>query len=158
MVYFNGADTHTLDSGIGKRISIVYKVSLVDRQPENPLSIEQREKAYFDQFKDDVPLAIPTVTRNNIGLRQKNPEFTSFKNEMAKDREYFNSLNEDLLFTKPTVIRNNKGITYGTPAIRPQGPARARNFGGKRTVRKTRRNKRRHISRKNRRIGHYSKS
>ena len=99
MVYFNGADTHTLDAGIGKRISIVYKVSFVDREPNNPKSIEEREKEYFDQFKDDAPLANPTVTRNNTG------------------------------------------ITYST---RP----RARNFGGKRTVRKTRRNKRRHISRK----------
>lgn len=153
IVYFNGADTHTLDSGIGRRISIVYKVSYVDRQPDNPLSIEEREREYFDQFKDDVPLAIPTVIQNNIGLRQKNPEFTSFKNEIAKDREYFDSLNEDLLFTKPTVIRNNKGISYGTYAMRPPGPARARNFGGKRTVRRTRRNKRRHISRKNRRTG-----
>jgi hypothetical protein len=106
MVYFNGADTHTLDSGIGKRISIVYKVSFVDRDPTNPDSIEERERKYFDQFKDDVPLAIPTVTRNNIG------------------------------------------ISYGTPAIRPQGPARARNFGGKRTIRRIR-HKRRHISRKN---------
>lgn len=121
MVYFNGADTHTLDAGIGKRISIVYKVSFVDRRirKNNDAefeTIEQREKKYFDSFKDDAPLANPTVTRNNTG------------------------------------------ITYGTPAIRPQGPARARNFGGKRTVRRTRRNKRRHISRKNRRTVHYSKS
>lgn len=67
MVYFNGENSHTLDSGIGKRISIVYKVSYVDRQPDNPLSIEEREKAYFDQFKDDVPLPIHT-TKHNINI------------------------------------------------------------------------------------------
>jgi hypothetical protein len=67
MVYFNGENSHTLDAGIGKRVSIVYKVSYVDRQPDNPLSIEEREKAYFDRFKDDVPLPIHT-TKNNSNI------------------------------------------------------------------------------------------
>jgi hypothetical protein len=67
MVYFNGDKSHTLDAGVGKRVSIVYKVSYVDRQPDNPLSIEEREKVYFDQFKDDVPLPTHT-TKHNINI------------------------------------------------------------------------------------------
>jgi hypothetical protein len=68
MVYFNGENIHTLDAGVGKRISIVYKVSFVDRTPENPDSIEKREADYFAQFKDDRPLNIPRITKNNIGV------------------------------------------------------------------------------------------
>ena len=68
MVYFNGENVHTLDAGVGKRISIVYKVSYVDRTPDNPDSIEKREADYFAQFKDDRPLNVPRVTKNNIGV------------------------------------------------------------------------------------------
>ena len=64
IIYFNGEMVHTPDAGIGKRVSIVYKVSYVDRDPNNILSIEEREAEYFNQFKDDKPLPFPT--RNNV--------------------------------------------------------------------------------------------
>lgn len=102
MVYFNGDKSHTLDAGVGKRISIVYKVSYVDRQPENPLSIEEREKAYFEQF-EDAPFPIHT-TKNNIGLHT------------------------------------------GYVPMKVNVPQRARNFGGKQTIRRKRKQNR--ISRK----------
>jgi hypothetical protein len=99
MVYFNGENSHTLDSGIGKRISIVYKVSYVDRQPDNPLSIEEREKAYFDRFKDDVPLPIHTT-------------------------------------------KNNSNIPTGHVPMKVNVSRRARNFGGKQTIRHKRKQNR----------------
>jgi hypothetical protein len=76
MVYFNGQNTHTLDAGVGKRISIVYKVSFVDRDPDNKLSIEEREEIYFKKFQDDLPLANPTKTYNNTLRRSRglNPQ------------------------------------------------------------------------------------
>jgi hypothetical protein len=63
IIYFNGENTHTPDAGIGKRVSIVYKVSYVDRDPNHPLSIEEREAEYFSRFKDDIPLPFPTQNK-----------------------------------------------------------------------------------------------
>ena len=122
MVYFNGQNTHTLDAGVGKRISIVYKVSFVDRDPDNKLSIEEREEKYFKEFQDDLPLSNPTKTYNNTPRRS--PGLS--RNQYTLNQYNMNPKNHAL----PISINNAKSmlqsLQHNTPVKRGGRTRRSR--------------------------------
>ena len=82
VVYFNGADNHTLEAGIGKRVSIVYKVFFESKI--NPIddttlfdgkNLEERELEflYCNKGKDK---PILERQKSNIDIKSYNlPEF-----------------------------------------------------------------------------------
>lgn len=50
ITYFNGILNHSVEAGIGKRVSIVYKVCLVGEKSN--ITIEDREKIYFNSIQN----------------------------------------------------------------------------------------------------------
>jgi hypothetical protein len=49
--YFNGEYVHSIQAGMGKRISLVFKIVFKDNIPNPTETIEEREFKFFKQFK-----------------------------------------------------------------------------------------------------------